>query len=89
MDSLNLVTVGHALGSSTRVAMLLAVADTPKTVTQLAEITGTHQTTATYHCRILAEAGLVVVDPVGSRRYVSLSARMLRIPLGRTQMQER
>lgn len=82
-DRPDAVRVGLALGSTTRMQILSAVADSPMTITELAEATGIHQTTASYHCGLLAEAGLIRVQAAGTRRYVYLGAREVRIPLRR------
>jgi DNA-binding transcriptional ArsR family regulator len=62
--------------------MVTALAEGAMTVTELAEAMGIHQTTASYHCSLLEAAGLIVVQPSGNRRYISLRARELRVRFG-------
>lgn len=52
-----------------------------KTISQLAHVVGVHESTASYHCALLQQAGLVRVESSGTRRFVSLRATELRLRL--------
>jgi DNA-binding transcriptional ArsR family regulator len=86
-SQLDLVAVGMALGCATRVEMLSALTHSSMTVGELASAVGIHQTTASYHCLRLADAGLVRVRAEGTRRIVVLRSEDLRIGL-RPRMEE-
>ena len=77
-----MASVGQALSSETRIRMVEALAETSMTVSELAALAGVHQTTASYHCHQLEEAGLVSIQADGTRRLVSLRARELHFQLG-------
>jgi DNA-binding transcriptional ArsR family regulator len=81
LDPLDLTAVGLALASRTRTRMVFALAGGSKTITQLAHAAGVHQTTASYHCGLLQDAGLVRVQSSGTRRYVTLRAAELHLNL--------
>jgi len=76
-----MASVGQALSSETRIRMVEALAETSMTITELAVTAGVHQTTASYHCHQLEEAGLVSIEADGPRRRVSLRAAELHFQL--------
>jgi DNA-binding transcriptional ArsR family regulator len=81
IDPLDLTAVGMALASRTRTRMVSALAAGSKTITQLAHAVGVHQSTASYHCGLLQDAGLVRVQSSGTRRYVTLRASEVHLKL--------
>ncbi len=67
-----------ALGDENRWRMLQALAERPRSVGVLAELTGLRQPQTTKHLQTLARAGLVVVHPAANRRYYGLREEPLR-----------
>lgn len=57
-----------ALGDPTRLALLEAIGRRPRTVGELADLTGLAQPTVSNHVRVLREAGLVVAGKGSARR---------------------
>lgn len=86
MVPLDLATVGAALSCRTRCHMMALISQEPRTVTELARLSGVQQPSGSYHVRLLCEAGLVQVETRGNCRLVSPRAKVLRLVLGgRTQ----
>ena len=72
--------VGAALSSPTRTAILRA-ARSNRPFSEIAKIVGVTSQTLTYHVEVLADAGLVVVDRTGTRKYLRLPFDRLVLPL--------
>ena len=66
-----------ALADSARWRILELLAERPRSVGELAELTGLRQPQATKHLQTLANAGLVTVFPLGQRRVYALEAAPL------------
>ncbi|GAA3845999.1 metalloregulator ArsR/SmtB family transcription factor [Saccharothrix violaceirubra] len=61
-----------ALGDEARWRLVVLLADRPRSVGELAELTGSRQPQTTKHLQTLARAGIVSVHPVGRRRVYAL-----------------
>lgn len=61
-----------ALSDETRLVIALHIAEEPRTVKQLQELTGLSQTLVSHHLRPLRDAGLVVAEPRGRSNLYSL-----------------
>lgn len=73
--------VAAALASTTRLRMLAAVAERPRTIGELGQLVGLTQSCASYQVRRLAEVGLVDIEPEGTRRIVRAVVREVRLSL--------
>jgi len=62
-----LVTYAHALSSPTRLYLLQSVGPTGLSVTEAAHGAGVSTSTASFHLRVLLDAGLVERKPRGRR----------------------
>ena len=67
-----------ALGDGARWRIVELLAQRPRSVGELAELTGRRQPQTTKHLQTLAHAGLVTVTPLGQRRVYALQAEPLR-----------
>jgi uncharacterized protein YndB with AHSA1/START domain/DNA-binding transcriptional ArsR family regulator len=63
-----------ALGDAARWRMVELLAERPRSVGELAELTGLRQPQTTKHLQTLARAGIVTVVPLGQRRVYALEA---------------
>lgn len=70
--------ISAALGDSARWRMVELLAERPRAVGELAELTGLRQPQATKHLQTLARAGLVAVFPLGQRRVYALETDSLQ-----------
>ncbi len=66
-----------ALGEPSRWRMVELLAERPRSVGELAELTGLRQPQATKHLQTLARVGVVTVHPLGQRRVYALEAAAL------------
>lgn len=66
-----------ALADSTRRAVFEALPQGPRSVGELAEITGVSSSAVSQHLKVLRAARLVIVQPAGNRRLYSLDPRGL------------
>jgi uncharacterized protein YndB with AHSA1/START domain/DNA-binding transcriptional ArsR family regulator len=66
------------LGDSARWRLVELLADRPRSVGELAELTGLRQPQTTKHLQTLAKAGLVTVFPLGRRRVYALETTPLK-----------
>jgi uncharacterized protein YndB with AHSA1/START domain/DNA-binding transcriptional ArsR family regulator len=73
MDRIALV-----LGDGARWRIVELLAERPRSVGELAELTGLRQPQTTKHLQTLARAGLVAVFPLGQRRVYALETEPLR-----------
>lgn len=73
--------VTAALASTTRLRMLAAVAERPRTIGELGQLVGLTQSCASYQVRRLAEVGLIRVEPEGTRRIIHAVVREIRLSL--------
>ena len=64
--------VASALGDSARWRLIELLADRPRSVGELAELTGLRQPQTTKHLQTLARVGLVTVYPLGQRRVYAI-----------------
>jgi DNA-binding transcriptional ArsR family regulator len=80
---LDLNAVGHALSSPIRTG-LLAAPSSRETLGEAAERLGVSTSTLSHHVAVLEEAGLVVVDKVGTRKFLRPKMRSVRILLVQT-----
>ncbi|GAA5063956.1 SRPBCC domain-containing protein [Nocardia callitridis] len=71
-------TTAAALGDAARWRIIELLATRPRSVGELAELTGLRQPQATKHLQTLAREGLVTVSPLGQRRIAALEAAPLR-----------
>jgi uncharacterized protein YndB with AHSA1/START domain/DNA-binding transcriptional ArsR family regulator len=69
--------VASALGDASRWHLVELLAERPRSVGELAELTGLRQPQTTKHLQTLARAGLVVVFPLGQRRVYALEGPAL------------
>ncbi|WP_327151794.1 metalloregulator ArsR/SmtB family transcription factor [Nocardia sp. NBC_01329] len=69
--------IASALGDGARWRLVELLAEHPRSVGELAELTGLRQPQTTKHLRTLAEAGLVTVFPLGQRRVYAIETRPL------------
>lgn len=67
-----------ALGDGARWRIVELLAERPRTVGELAELTGRRQPQTTKHLQTLARAGLVTVFPLGQRRVYAVEPAPLR-----------
>jgi uncharacterized protein YndB with AHSA1/START domain len=75
--------IASALGDATRWRLLELLAVRPRSVGELAELTGARQPQTTKHLQTLARAGLVTVHPLGQRRvYAVETAPLAALALG-------
>src|SRR3954469_23724360 len=70
-------TIASALGDAARWRMVELLADHPRSVGELADLTGLRQPQTTKHLQTLARVGLVEVFPLGHRRVYALEATPL------------
>ncbi|MFI2229817.1 metalloregulator ArsR/SmtB family transcription factor [Nocardia testacea] len=64
--------IASALGDGARWRLIELLAERPRSVGELAELTGLRQPQTTKHLRTLAQAGLVTVFPLGQRRVYAI-----------------
>jgi uncharacterized protein YndB with AHSA1/START domain/DNA-binding transcriptional ArsR family regulator len=69
--------IAAALGDAARWRIVELLAERPRSVGELAELTGLRQPQTTKHLQTLARAGLVAVFPLGQRRVYALEAEPL------------
>src|SRR3954449_3170736 len=69
--------IAAALGDTARWRMVELLAERPRSVGELAELTGLRQPQTTKHLQTLMRAGLVAVFPLGHRRVYALEATPL------------
>ena len=69
--------VAAALADPTRTRIVDALADRPRTVSEIVELFAMSQPAISQHLRVLREAGLVAVEPRGRVRIYHLDARPL------------
>jgi uncharacterized protein YndB with AHSA1/START domain/DNA-binding transcriptional ArsR family regulator len=69
--------IASALGDTARWRMVELLAERPRSVGELAELTGLRQPQTTKHLQTLMRAGLVAVFPLGQRRVYALEATPL------------
>jgi uncharacterized protein YndB with AHSA1/START domain/DNA-binding transcriptional ArsR family regulator len=69
--------IASALGDGARWRIVELLAERPRSVGELAELTGLRQPQATKHLQTLARAGLVTVFPLGQRRVYAVEAAPL------------
>jgi uncharacterized protein YndB with AHSA1/START domain/DNA-binding transcriptional ArsR family regulator len=69
--------VASALGDAARWRIVELLAERPRSVGELAELTGLRQPQTTKHLQTLARAGLVTVFPLGQRRVYAVEAAPL------------
>ncbi|TCC56101.1 metalloregulator ArsR/SmtB family transcription factor [Kribbella pittospori] len=70
--------IASALGDGARWRIVELLAERPRSVGELAELTGLRQPQTTKHLQTLGRAGLVTVTPLGQRRVYALEAAPLR-----------
>ncbi|MEU8901642.1 metalloregulator ArsR/SmtB family transcription factor [Nocardia sp. NPDC048505] len=70
--------IAAALGDSARWRIVELLTERPRSVGELAELTGLRQPQTTKHLQTLARAGLVTVFPLGQRRVYAVEAEPLR-----------
>ncbi|WP_131740869.1 metalloregulator ArsR/SmtB family transcription factor [Actinomadura roseirufa] len=70
--------IAAALGDTARWRIVEALAERPRSVGELAELTGLRQPQTTKHLQTLARAGLVAVFPLGQRRVYALEPAPLQ-----------
>ncbi|MEV6274538.1 metalloregulator ArsR/SmtB family transcription factor [Nocardia sp. NPDC051832] len=70
--------IASALGDTARWRIVELLAERPRSVGELADLTGLRQPQTTKHLQTLARAGLVAVFPLGQRRVYALEASPLR-----------
>ncbi|MEV4148893.1 metalloregulator ArsR/SmtB family transcription factor [Amycolatopsis sp. NPDC049691] len=75
--------IAAALGDAARWRLVELLAERPRSVGELAELTGLRQPQTTKHLQTLARAGLVTVFPLGQRRVYALEAEPLAAFAGR------
>lgn len=69
--------IASALGDAARWRIVELLAERPRSVGELAELTGARQPQTTKHLQTLARAGLVAVFPLGQRRVYAVEAAPL------------
>ncbi|MFI9504117.1 metalloregulator ArsR/SmtB family transcription factor [Nocardia sp. NPDC052566] len=69
--------IASALGDGARWRIVELLAERPRSVGELAELTGLRQPQTTKHLQTLARAGLVTVFPLGQRRVYAVDAEPL------------
>ncbi len=67
----------QALADPKRIALLYTLDGGPQCVTDLADVMGVPQPTASYHLKILRERGLVTAESEGTTVYYSLADRRI------------
>src|SRR5215813_13912566 len=67
-----------ALGDQARWRIVELLAERPRSVGELAELTGLRQPQTTKHLQTLAHAGLVTVFPLGQRRVYAIETEPLK-----------
>ncbi|PSL43511.1 uncharacterized protein YndB with AHSA1/START domain [Saccharothrix carnea] len=77
--------IASALGDAARWRILELLAVRPRTVGELAELTGSRQPQTTKHLQTLARAGLVTVTPLGQRRVYAVETGPLEALARRLQ----
>jgi uncharacterized protein YndB with AHSA1/START domain/DNA-binding transcriptional ArsR family regulator len=70
--------IASALGDGARWRIVELLAERPRSVGELAELTGLRQPQTTKHLQTLGRAGLVTVTPLGQRRVYALEAAPLQ-----------
>lgn len=70
--------IAAALGDGARWRIVELLAERPRSVGELAELTGLRQPQTTKHLQTLARAGLVTVFPLGQRRVYAVEASPLK-----------
>jgi uncharacterized protein YndB with AHSA1/START domain/DNA-binding transcriptional ArsR family regulator len=70
--------IAAVLGDSARWRLVELLAERPRSVGELAELTGLRQPQTTKHLQTLAKAGLVAVFPLGQRRVYALETEPLQ-----------
>src|SRR3954454_20143425 len=75
--------IAAALGDTARWRIVELLAERPRSVGELAELTGLRQPQTTKHLQTLARTGLVSVFPLGQRRVYALEAEPLTALAGR------
>src|SRR5690606_18310393 len=70
--------VAAALGDASRWRLVELLAERPRSVGELAELSGLRQPQATKHLQTLARTGLVTVFPLGQRRVYAIETDTLR-----------
>lgn len=70
--------IASALGDGARWRIVELLAERPRSVGELAELTGLRQPQTTKHLQTLARSGLVTVTPLGQRRVYSLEPAPLK-----------
>ncbi|MFI6302110.1 metalloregulator ArsR/SmtB family transcription factor [Amycolatopsis thailandensis] len=70
--------IAAALGDGARWRIVELLAERPRSVGELAELTGLRQPQTTKHLQTLARAGLVTVFPLGQRRVYAVEAAPLK-----------
>ncbi|GAA3382062.1 metalloregulator ArsR/SmtB family transcription factor [Cryptosporangium minutisporangium] len=69
--------IASALGDAARWRIVELLAERPRSVGELAELTGSRQPQTTKHLQTLARAGLVAVYPLGQRRVYAIETAPL------------
>ncbi|MEV8435827.1 metalloregulator ArsR/SmtB family transcription factor [Actinosynnema sp. NPDC051121] len=69
--------IASALGDAARWRIVELLAERPRSVGELAELTGSRQPQTTKHLQTLARAGLVTVTPLGQRRVYAMETAPL------------
>src|SRR4051812_49515506 len=72
--------IAAALGDAARWRIVELLAERPRSVGELAELSGLRQPQTTKHLQTLARAGLVAVYPLGQRRGYALQTAPLAGP---------
>ncbi len=75
--------IAAALGDTARWRIVELLAGRPRSVGELAELTGSRQPQTTKHLQTLARAGLVTVHPLGQRRVYAIEGAPLVAFAGR------
>ncbi|RSN31234.1 ArsR family transcriptional regulator [Amycolatopsis sp. WAC 04169] len=75
--------IAAALGDGARWRLVELLAERPRSVGELAELTGLRQPQTTKHLQTLARAGLVTVFPLGQRRVYAVEAGPMKDLEGR------
>jgi uncharacterized protein YndB with AHSA1/START domain len=70
--------IASVLGDAARWRLVALLAERPRSVGELAKLTGLRQPQTTKHLQTLARAGLVSVHPLGQRRVYAIEAGPLR-----------
>ncbi|GAA1522261.1 metalloregulator ArsR/SmtB family transcription factor [Kribbella lupini] len=71
--------IAAVLGDGARWRLVELLAERPRSVGELAELTGLRQPQTTKHLQTLAKAGLVTVFPLGQRRVYALETEPLQL----------